>query len=79
MAGKGEPRQNAFAEWLMRTLKEKEVYLHDYADLAEARTRIGRFLDDVYMTKRIHSALGYQTPAGFEAVVVASGAQAVQL
>ncbi len=74
MAARGQPRQNAFAERLMRTLKEEEVYLHEYADLTEARTRIGRFLDDVYMTKRIHSALGYQTPAEFEAAVVSSGA-----
>lgn len=73
MAARGQPRENAFAERLMRTLKEEEVYLHEYADLAEARTRIGRFLDDVYMTKRVHSALGYQTPAEFEAAVVVSG------
>lgn len=72
MAARGQPRQNAFAERLMRTLKEEEVYLHEYDNLAEARTRIGRFLDDVYMTKRVHSALGYQTPAEFEAAVVAS-------
>lgn len=74
MAARGQPRQNAHAERLMRTLKEEEVYLHEYADLTEARSRIGRFLDDVYMTKRIHSALGYLTPAEFEAAVVASGA-----
>jgi len=74
MAARGQPRENAFAERLMRTLKEEEVYLHDYADLTEARTRIGRFLDDVYMTKRVHSALGYRTPAEFEAAVVPSGA-----
>jgi transposase InsO family protein len=72
MAARGQPRQNAFAERLMRTLKDEEVYLHEYDNLAEARTRIGRFLDDVYMTKRVHSALGYQTPAEFEAAVVAS-------
>ncbi len=58
----------------MRTLKEEEVYLHEYTDLSEARTRIGRFLDDVYRTKRVHSALGSQTPAEFEAAVVASRA-----
>ncbi len=79
MAARGQPRQNAFAERLMRTLKEEEVYLHEYDDLAEARARIGRFLDDVYTTKRVHSALGYQTPAEFEAAVVASGLPPVQL
>jgi len=73
MSARGQLRENAFAERLMCTLKEEEVYLHKYADLAEARTRIGRFLDDVYMTKRVHSALGYQAPAEVEAAVVASG------
>lgn len=73
VAARGQPRENAFAERLMRTLKEEEVYLHDYADLTEARTRIGRFLDAVSRAKRVHSALGYQTPAEFEAAVVVSG------
>ncbi|HLH72981.1 MAG TPA: IS3 family transposase [Chloroflexota bacterium] len=67
MSDIGRPTQNAFAERFMRTLKEEEVSLHDYQDLPDARAHIGHFLDDVYMTKRIHSSLGYLTPAEFEA------------
>ncbi len=75
MAARGQPTDNPFAERFMRTLKEEEVYLNEYADFEEARSRIGRFLENVYMKKRVHSALGYRTPAEFEAeqgLVVAS-------
>lgn len=70
MAARGQPTENPFAERFMRTLKEEEVYLNEYADFTEAYSRIGRFLDDVYMRKRVHSALGYKTPAEFEAEYV---------
>ena len=70
MAAVGEPRENGFAERLIRTIKEEEVDLSDYADYADAHRQIGRFIDDVYRTKRIHSALGYLTPAEFEAAWV---------
>jgi transposase InsO family protein len=36
-------------------------------DFADAYAQIGRFLEEVYQHKRIHSALGYLTPAEFEA------------
>ena len=65
-SAKGKPTQNGICERLMRTLKEEEVSLSEYWDLEEARSRIGYFLDDVYMHKRVHSALGYRTPAEFE-------------
>lgn len=39
------------------------MYLNDYQDYEDAYRRIGHFLGDVYMTKRVHSALGYLTPA----------------
>jgi transposase InsO family protein len=67
MAEQGEPRQNGYAERLMRTIKEEEVALTEYRNFADAYAQIGRFLDDVYQRKRIHSALGYVTPAEFEA------------
>ena len=67
MAEVGEPTQNGFAERLMRTIKEEEVDLSDYEDYHHAYLQIGRFLDDVYMLKRVHSSLNYLTPAEFEA------------
>lgn len=66
MAAQGKPEENGYAERLMRTIKEEEVDLSEYSDFAEACQQIGRFLEDVYNTKRIHSALGYLTPMEFE-------------
>lgn len=66
MAAQGKPEENGYAERLMRTIKEEEVDLSEYNDFADARAQIGRFLEDVYMTKRIHSSLGYLTPVEFE-------------
>jgi putative transposase len=67
MAATGKPEENGFAERLMRTIKEEEVDLSEYHDFADAHAQIGHFIDTVYHTKRIHSALGYLTPAEFEA------------
>lgn len=66
MAEVGEPTQNGYAERLMRTIKEEEVDLSEYQDYYDAYQQIGRFLEDVYMHKRIHSSLRYLTPAEFE-------------
>jgi putative transposase len=66
MAEVGAAWQNGYAERLMRTIKEEEVELSDYQHYADAMRHIGRFLDEVYMHKRIHSSLGYLTPAEFE-------------
>lgn len=66
MAAVGEAWQNGYAERLMRTIKEEEVDLSDYRNFAEAYEQIGRFLEEVYTKKRIHSSLGYLTPTEFE-------------
>lgn len=66
MAAIGQPAENGYAERLMRTIKEEEVDLSDYRSFTEAYQYIGRFLDEVYTHKRIHSALGYLTPAEFQ-------------
>jgi len=66
MSRKGNPYDNAQAERFMRTLKYEEVYLSDYDTLAEARASIKHFLEEVYNSKRLHSALGYKPPIEFE-------------
>ena len=67
MAEVGEATQNPYAERVIRTIKEEEVDLSDYQDFADAYAQIGHFIEQVYPYKRIHSALGYLTPAEFEA------------
>jgi putative transposase len=66
MAECGHAWQNGYAERLIRTIKEEEVDLSDYDHYTDAVCQLGRFLNDVYMHKRIHSSLGYLTPAEFE-------------
>ena len=66
MAEVGEPKQNGFAERVIRTIKEEEVDLSEYQDYTDAYKQIAKFIEDVYNKKRIHSALGYLTPIEFE-------------
>lgn len=66
MSRRGNPYDNAQAESFIKTLKYEEVYRTEYLDFADARRRIGRFLESVYNRKRLHSRLGYLSPAEFE-------------
>ena len=77
MAAAGKAEENGYAERLIRTIKEEEVYLSEYRDFSDARTQIGCFIEDVYMTKRIHSSLGYLTPVEYEIAWWQSNVQSV--
>jgi transposase InsO family protein len=79
MAEVGQPTQNGYAERLMRTIKEEEVDLSDYEDYHDAYRQIGQFLEDVYMHKRVHSRLGYLTPAEFESQWLLASAPAIEV
>ena len=66
MSRPGNPYENARAESFMKTLKGEEVDGRAYADLDQARSSIGQFLEEVYNADRLHSALGYKSPVDFE-------------
>ncbi len=66
MSRSGNPYDNARCERFMRTLKEEEVYLSEYETLADAKASIAHFIEAVYNSKRLHSALGYMPPVEFE-------------
>ncbi|HEY4041012.1 MAG TPA: IS3 family transposase [Rhodopila sp.] len=66
MSRPGCPWDNALAESFMRTLKREEVDGRTYRDLAETKASIGSFLEEVYNRQRLHSALAYLSPEGYE-------------
>jgi putative transposase len=60
------PEQNCYIESFFSSLKEEEVWLNEYASVAEAEESISRWLYK-YNNERIHSSLDYLTPAEFMA------------
>jgi transposase InsO family protein len=70
MSRPGNPYDNAWAESFMKTLKVEEVDGQRYRHFEHAYSSIRTFVEDVYNSERLHSALDYRSPVEFEAEIV---------
>jgi putative transposase len=61
MDGRGRAFDNIFVERLWRSVKYEEVYLKEYLTVKEAAGSLGAYFR-FYNERRLHQALGYQTP-----------------
>jgi putative transposase len=67
MSGKGNCYDNAVMESFWATLKNEWVHYQKYETRSHARTDIFNYIEGFYNTVRLHSTLGYLSPAEFEA------------
>jgi putative transposase len=66
MSRTGNCYDNAVMESFFRTLKTECVYLNHYPSRQQARQSLFEFLEVYYNRQRLHSSLGYLSPAEFE-------------
>lgn len=66
MSRKGNPYDNAPMESFFKTLKVEWVNYHPFNTIDEAWHSLFYYIDVYYSCKRLHSALGYQTPKNYE-------------
>jgi len=66
MSGKGDCYDNAVMESFFSTLKNEWVHHQRYQSRRQARTDIFDYIEGFYNTVRLHSTLGYLSPAEFE-------------
>ena len=66
MGRTGTAPDNATAESFVSTLKAELVSRREFPSRQAAKTAIFGYLETSYNTRRLHSSLGYMSPAGFE-------------
>lgn len=71
MSGSGDCWDNAIAESFFATLKRELVYLSKYSTTKEAALSVFEYIEVFYNRVRMHSSIGYVSPAEFEAKLAA--------
>ena len=66
MGSTGDPLDNAMCESFFATLECELIARTRFHTHGEARRKIRDYIEDFYNTRRIHSAIGYESPANFE-------------
>ena len=66
MSGKGNCYDNAMAESFFSRFKGELIGGGVFADIEEARTEIFSYIEGFYNLRRLHSAIGYQSPMEYE-------------
>ena len=66
MGSVGDAYDNAMCESFFATLECELLDRSRFPTAAEARRETFRFIEGFYNTRRIHSALGYESPANYE-------------
>ena len=66
MSGKGNCYDNAAMESFFRSLKTELVYRTRYRTRREAQSEVFDWIEGFYNRTRLHSSLGYRSPADFE-------------
>lgn len=67
MSGKGNCYDNAMVETVFKTIKNELIWRASFQTRKAAELALGRYIDGFYNPRRRHSALGYKSPASFEA------------
>lgn len=72
MSRKGDCYDNAVVESFFGSLKTERVHRQQYRTREEARRDIFAYIELFYNRRRLHSSLGYLSPAQFEAAANAA-------
>ena len=74
MSRKGNCWDNAVAESFFSTLKIELIHRRIWSSTLELRMAVFEYIEVFYNRRRLHSSIGYQSPAEFESAYALAAA-----